>query len=553
MEVRAINKTISSLLQQGKFIIPNFQREFDWDSENIDEFLEDIHETPSDEKYFIGHMVFEGEFEGGDFKVIDGQQRITTITILLCAIRDRFYELNEKPLGDAINSKFIFGKDVDNKDYGILENKMPYPVLQARVQKIPSERDNTIKATKIGEKKIMKAYEKTKSFLNKYSKDDLIDFRNKVLNLETVFVVAKSITDASTIFMTLNATGKDLKPIDIVKYLIFSKYPKDTLLDEPNDTWKKIMENIGGKDKFLNNSFASRYTGASDRKIYKAIVKVLKVISEDETIAVKKFLTDLYEDSKIYVKITKSDISHWKKDEYEIYESLHAIIDIFNIEVAHSFLIALLRGYQENKISKVMILKVLKCMERFHFINNAICSNRSSGLDHFYSKQARTLALEGTKEKKHDILRKFIKVLSDRNPTQEEFDSMFDSKLFYDSKHTKQKPLVQYVLNKLERQQNKNAILTNVSIEHIYPECPKTKKEEDAKWIRNLGNLVLLDRDLNSKIGNAVFEEKKELVLQESKLITTKDVFEKNKKWDYINIEGRNKELKLLLYNSIWD
>ena len=53
MEVRAINKTISSLLQQGKFIIPNFQREFDWDSENIDEFLEDIHETPSDEKYFI--------------------------------------------------------------------------------------------------------------------------------------------------------------------------------------------------------------------------------------------------------------------------------------------------------------------------------------------------------------------------------------------------------------------------------------------------------------------------------------------------------------------
>ena len=222
MEVRANNITISKLLQQGKFIIPNFQREFDWDIENIYELLEDINETPSNEKYFIGHMVFEGEFEGQDFKVIDGQQRITTITILLCAIRDRFYELNEKPLGDAINSKFIFGKDVDNKDYGILENKMPYPVLQARVQKIPSERDNTIKATKIEEKKIMKAYEKTKSFLNKYSKDDLIDFRNKVLNLETVFVVAKSITDASTIFMTLNATGKDLKPIDLVKYLIFN-------------------------------------------------------------------------------------------------------------------------------------------------------------------------------------------------------------------------------------------------------------------------------------------------------------------------------------------
>jgi len=146
-----------------------------------------------------------------------------------------------------------------------------------------------------------------------------------------------------------------------------------------------------------------------------------------------------------------------------------------------------------------------------------------------------------------------MKEILKKLPTNQEFDSMFDSKLYYDSKHTKQKPLVQYVLNKMERRQNKNAILTNVSIEHIYPECPKTKKEEDTKWIPNIGNLVLLDRDLNSEIGNEGFKKKREKVLDKSNLLTTKDVFKRNEQWDYTNIEKRNQELKSLLYGPIWN
>ena len=146
-----------------------------------------------------------------------------------------------------------------------------------------------------------------------------------------------------------------------------------------------------------------------------------------------------------------------------------------------------------------------------------------------------------------------MKEILKKLPTNQEFDSMFDLKLYYDSKHTKQKPLVQYVLNKIERRQNKNAILTNVSIEHIYPECPKTKKEEDTKWIPNIGNLVLLDRDLNSEIGNEGFKKKREKVLGKSNLLTTKDVFKRNEQWDYTNIEKRNQELRSLLYGPIWN
>ena len=133
--------TISNVLGKGKFIIPDYQREYDWDDENIEEFLEDIKDSAIEDNYFIGHMVFKGDFAGNTFEVIDGQQRITTITILLCCIRDRFLELNEENMAEAIHNKYIFSIDLDNKSYAILENRMPYPILQARIQSRPQDKD----------------------------------------------------------------------------------------------------------------------------------------------------------------------------------------------------------------------------------------------------------------------------------------------------------------------------------------------------------------------------------------------------------------------------
>ena len=125
MEVEAFSQKISNVLTKGKFIIPDYQREYDWDESEINELLEDLEDVKSDESYFIGHMVFEGKFTGNEFKVIDGQQRITTLTIMLSVIRDLFYTKSLNNLGDGINDKYIFAKDVDNIPFVILENKMP--------------------------------------------------------------------------------------------------------------------------------------------------------------------------------------------------------------------------------------------------------------------------------------------------------------------------------------------------------------------------------------------------------------------------------------------
>jgi uncharacterized protein with ParB-like and HNH nuclease domain len=553
MEVEAFSQKISNVLSKGKFIIPDYQREYDWDESEINELLEDLEDVNSDESYFIGHMVFEGKFTGNEFKVIDGQQRITTFTIMLSVIRDLFYNKNLNNLGDGINDKYIFAKDVDNNPYVILENKMPYPILQSYVQSVPNKKDLTVKPVKSGEKKIIKAYDHFNSLFKNKLEEELKDLRDKILNLEVIFVAASDKVDAHSIFMTLNATGKDLTPIDLIKNQIFSLYPKQPHIDEPNDTWKKIIDNIDEKGvKFFNNYWSSRYKKISDSRLFKEFYKnIIKA-----KVPVKDFLNQILEDSVIYRKVTNPSEDDWSgQNEYQIYLSINAITNVFGIEVSNSMLISLIREYEMKGISQAYLVKALNSIEKFHFTNNAICSNRSSGMDQFYSKSARELLNGMDKQSKHIVIDSFIQNLEDKLPKKEQFEVSFDTKLHFSSKSTKQRKLVYYVLNKIEfKKHNGNMKLHNMSIEHLYPEIPKANvwKPLDEKFIINIGNLVLLDAGLNSKIGNIDYQKKKELILKESNIISTKEVLNNNEDWSETEISKRRNDLVDYCFEIIW-
>ena len=412
MEVVAHSQKISSTLTKGRFIIPDFQREYDWEENEINELLEDLQDIKPDENYFIGHMVFEGKFTENEFKVIDGQQRITTIIIMLCVIRDLFFEKGLNNLAEGINDKYIFARDVDNNPYIILENRMPYPILQSYVQSIPTEKNKSQKPTKSGEKKIIKAYDHFYTLFKNKEEHELKDLRDKILNLEVIFVATSDNVDAYSIFMTLNATGKDLTVVDLVKNQVFHMYPRQTHMDEPNDTWKKILDNTNDKAiKFFNNYWSSRYKKISDPRLFKEFHKnIIK-----KKVPIKDFLKQLLDDSLIYRKINTPSKEDWiGQNEYPIYFSIYAISEVFGIDVANAMLMSLIREYQNKSISLCYIIKALNSIEKFHFIHNAICSNRSSGLDQLYSKYSRDLLNVVDKQEKHLIIDKFIKNLEEK-------------------------------------------------------------------------------------------------------------------------------------------
>jgi len=284
------------------------------------------------------------------------------------------------------------------------------------------------------------------------------------------------------------------------------------------------------------------------KEFYKNIVKA--------RVPIKTFLNELLNDSVIYKQVVSPSEEDWSgQNEYQIFLSINAITNVFGIEVANAMLISLIREYNHNNISLAYLVKGLNAIEKFHFINNAICSNRSSGLDQFYSKSSRDLLNGIDKQNKHIVIDSFIKSIEEKLPSKDKFNINFDSKLYYSSKSTKQRRLVFYVLNKIEfKSQNGNMQLHNMSIEHIYPETPKANvwKPLDEKHIINIGNLVLLDAGLNSKIGNIDFQKKKEIILKESQIISTKEAINTTIAWSEMEIIQRRNDLVDYTFETIW-
>jgi len=541
MKVEAKNQKIENIFIKWKYNIPDYQREYDWNISNVEQLINDINENEIN--YFIWHMVFQWEFSWSQFDVIDWQQRITTIVIILSAIRDVLYAKWEIQLALWINDKYIFSKDVNNKDYVILSSDMPYPVFQKYVQSIPEKKEK-IEPKNNGEKNIIEIYNYLYEDLSTLELEVLISFRDKVLNLEVIFVSVEE-WDPFSIFATLNASWKDLTPMDLIKNQVFKNYDTLPHLNEPSDTWKKLLLNTREYKKFLNYSWSSRYKKVSDAKIYHEFK--LEIIDKNKDI--KTFLNDLYDDSEIFQLIINPQESDWTKDEYEIYFTLNAL-NIFSIKVAYSVLISLIRSYKKWILDKKWIIKALSIIERYHFINNAISSLRSSWLDTMYAKYAKSVHEASDKQRVNHVISDLKSQLSWKIPELSwVYDSMFLSKTFFTNKNTKNKRLINYILKKIElEKQNYNILMNNMSLEHILPQSVWNEEIVGQIW-----NIVLLDSGLNSSIWDKSFSIKKPNISEKSTIISTKEIFDKFDSFDIEEITNRTNNLKDFMFNEVWN
>ena len=132
MKIESTDQDIRTLLSSAYYRIPRFQRPYSWDLENVEEFWNDIFEENQND-YFIGSMVVY-EFDKQHFGIVDGQQRLTTITILLCVIRNVLNQQNMKNLAEGVNS-IIERRNIDNKKEFILTTESSYPYFQDHIQK----------------------------------------------------------------------------------------------------------------------------------------------------------------------------------------------------------------------------------------------------------------------------------------------------------------------------------------------------------------------------------------------------------------------------------
>lgn len=284
MDIKPRPYTISQLLSSKcQFSIPRFQREYSWEKRNYKEFIEDVvnclninNTIISDTPYFLGTMLLIGSLEatGNTLDVVDGQQRLTIITILFSAISDHFKSINNEKLSDKI-FEYIMAEDDNGNRVRVLKSKTHYPFFsyyiqdkeKANIQKAVSEEEKCIeetyeflyKMTSENQLRKMLSLRFDEDEVNKISYEDILKaVRDQILKSQVVVITTTERKDANSIFEILNAKGKRLASVDLVKNKIFSVLTDTEPADYAEETWGQLTRNVFRARHRKRPAFASQ-------------------------------------------------------------------------------------------------------------------------------------------------------------------------------------------------------------------------------------------------------------------------------------------------------
>jgi uncharacterized protein with ParB-like and HNH nuclease domain len=527
VKIESVDQEIRNLLSSGYYRIPRFQRPFSWTQENIQEFWDDVvRDNPTD--YFIGSMVV---FKEGSqrFGVVDGQQRLTTITVLLAVLRNALQEFGFSDLAQGIQG-LIERRNIDNQPEFILSTETSYPFFQDHILKF-GKPEVSVKEMK-EEENLRNAHDQLKELVyskiqsiktdtalpermqSQTIKESLIKMRDALLDLKVIFVKLDDEDDAYIIFETLNTRGKNLSLTDLVKNHITKHLKSQSAsVDQTKVKWETVLETIEGSsldlrtDSFIHHFWLSRYDYLPSKTLFKTL---RKKIQKDNA---KQFLDDMVSDAAIYRYMHEADYRKWENHERRIKEALTAL-QLFRVTQQVPCVMSLIRAYNQGKLKKNHLEDTLIAIEKFHFLFTAITSQRSSGgISGMYARLGRSVfeALEMNSAVK--VTSELKTMLRKRVPSLEEFKALF-SEILYTDRITKARGLVKYILTAFHKETEKTQTVdySAMTIEHLVPQSRIGKDGFTEQVVGQLGNLILVSAPANDKLANKPFVDKKKIL-----------------------------------------
>jgi uncharacterized protein with ParB-like and HNH nuclease domain len=550
MKIDVDEQTVEQFLKGGStlLVVPDYQRPYSWENGQLEDFWNDLDTLDSDDIHFIGSIVLISESHiPGNFnklEVVDGQQRLTTISILMKAIQDKYTELGEDD--DAKSMDGYFYSEVHRR--GKLVKLQPGKSDREIFDNLIGGNIDRITGTCIGD-----AYVFFKKKLE--SLEQLHNIFDKIVyRLSFVTIVTDSDKSAYRLFETLNDRGLDLSAVDLVKNnLLRQASEKGLNLDEIKNLWEGIIDNLEDIDKvryfrqyLLSSKIVETRGKVTKEGLYDKFSEILKKIDN-----IPKFIDDVKKQSLLYNKIENSSI-----DDFDRSKDEEINIHLRNIEAikATTSYTLLLRAFVELKRPED-ILKLIELLETFAIRRN-IVGTSTSDLDLIYNKLALDSFSEGTD------WYEFIKEYLGKNmPTDLEFESKFKVVQLQQNDQTK------YILDKLESEfgaGNKGKRVGNsfsVHIEHIAPQTMKDPSlwdgfaeldsDEQRECITSIGNLTLLEKKPNIKASNNSFEVKKEFYAESSTEMLMTNELSKYEKWGVEEIKERGERLAKMAV-KIW-
>ncbi|WP_285015071.1 DUF262 domain-containing protein [Lactococcus garvieae] len=588
MKFEATGKSIKSILSEhDRLIIPRFQRDFSWDKRNYEEFLEDIlsqisyaNDTFIESNYFLGNMIFLGARNDKELEVIDGQQRLTTITILLAAIRNTLKELDNEyasRIATTIQDKYIINDDYGDK-IRRLEPKSSFPYFGNTIQsnvaddsEATTEEEEDIKSTFDNFIKFLslKYFKKRSLFVDNGIEPDnekyiqaLKVLFEQIIACEVVAIYVEDKKYANQLFENINSKGKALSPIDVIKNHIFSLVPEsDAGIDNLQLCWQDMKRKISSHTSEANysRSFDDYFIDylkvrfpewkVNKANVYSKFVKEFDTEEKNDQL-VKELSKDLDQYLQI-INPQEGDFSEQQKK--PIYYALQAISRFKGRQVIIPiFAVFLKRKENKSIIKNSDLVDLMQFLANYHFaVFGTDMKFRSNQLTyHFgiFTGKVKTAQNKGDMKDAITYLKEQMLALLPREMFIEQFKKLTFSKKKARGKNLSEYP-ASFAIRTIENHMSGKNIYDSLSnIEHIL--------DEGETGIQNIGNLVILETQYNDELGRLSRDKRityqdKRKVYSNSRNRTVLDLLKQYDIFSEADVEKRAIELGKYFINEI--
>lgn len=539
---------VGRILMNHNVGVPIYQRSYAWEEQNVTDLFNDIQTASAAgaHEYFIGSIVTTKNQEARA-EVADGQQRLATVTILLAAIRDYFYENNDKDRSDTITAELLHKKELKTLNLipKLSLNDLDNEYFTKRVLFLPNDPQRSGSPTKPSHKRIDRAAFLARDHVKKIASltnptDQLADLVEYLKDsVKVIWVQVPDDTNAFMIFETLNDRGLTLAITDLLKNHLFGL--AGPRLGEVRESWIRmtsILEAIEEDDivlTFLRHYWSSCYGLVREKDLYADIKKRIST----QSLAVN-FTRDLVQNAHKYAAIVSPSDAFWNKYGDTCRKHLDTLNTLRMVQI-RPLILSVLDVFNEAEVKKTirnLVSWSVRLLIHGSLGTGAIEANTCRAALAIRSKSVSNAA------KLFISLKKII-------PNDAQFKSAFMvasvSKAF----------LARYYLRALERQQqgdNEPELVPNdssevINLEHILPQNPSAAwahipSDDKELLVNRLGNLALLKTKINSKTGNDGFTIKKKYYAKSGFALTSS--LSKEKKWDKSEIETRQARMAAL-------
>lgn len=538
-----------------RFIIPVYQRNYDWKIENCKQLYDDLIQVikNNSKTHFFGSIVsvYEPSGRNTEFLIIDGQQRLTTMSLLFLALYNLLEEKiiisEDESLKDQIYEDFLVDK------YQPQEKRMklkPIKNDQKAFSKLFNSKDDYIKDSNLT---INYSYFYERIQKQEITIDELFD---AICRLEIINITLNNEDNPQLIFESLNSTGLDLSEGDKIRNYILMGLPKQ----KQDEYYEKYWNCIEKCTKYDVSSFIRDYLSVkqlvipSQKKVYINFKKYV----EDSSLKIIEILEDLLSYAKRYNILLCGKTSS---------KELNSCINRLNrleTTVTRPFFLEVLRLYDENQINLNEVTEAFSITESYLF-RRTICDLPTNALNKIFLLLNREIMrYDGTDSNYIEKLKFALLSKKDRArfPNDDDFSLMFTEKPIYQM-NSKNKI---YILERLENfgtLEDKDIYRHydegEYSIEHIMPqhltpawikELGDSYEEIHDTWLHRIANLTLTA--YNSKYSNSTFVEKKTMKNGfEDSGIRLNTYVSKKDKWTLAELRDRNDYLLKRALN-IW-